>query len=457
MEKPDNQQKINDLNKPVTQPEPKKQLENGSDKKKANGVGFSRDGIPSVAAQKKSNGIQKGAAILIFGGGILLMMLFGWAALVKSDKTDATDKANVAKKQAAAAPDFQKPPEPVPAPVEALPPLGASASTPPTAPIIIEQPQQQPQPQPITTVAPPAKEPVMVTPKTLQMEEAPQPMMAAPVEMEMPPTPEEIRMRSPLMIGSKAGGLGGNNRSGGEWNGDLSEGTPRPNNDGQGGTNSGGNGQTPLSSNFNATATPSHSARKLGNRNMLLSKGTIITCNMATRLETQIAGQTACVIPNNIYSDNGNVLLLERGSVVEGEYQRVAEMGKSRIFVLWTRVRTPNGVTVNLDSAASDQLGGAGMNGYVNNHWFKRFGNALMFSLIQDGIATGFQRLEKSETAQTVVYENSEEATDELVKEIIKSTSNIPPTIYKNQGDKVGIYISRDLDFGTVYKLRPLY
>lgn len=450
MEKPDNQQKINDLNKPVSPPEIPKQPEN---KKNGSGVGFSRDGIPSVAAQKKSNGMQKGAAILIFGGGIFLMMLFGWAALVRSDKTDATDKANVAKKQAATAPDFQKPPEPA-APAEALPPLGASVpSTPPMAPVIIEQPQQQP----VTTVAPPVQEPVMVTAPPVQEQ---QPVItAAPIEMEAPPTPEEIRMRSPLMIGSKAGGLGGN-RSSGEWNGDLSEGTPRTNNnnDGQGGgTNSGGNGQTPLSSNFNATATPSHSARKLGNRNMLLSKGTIITCNMATRLETQIAGQTACVIPNNIYSDNGNVLLLERGSVVEGEYQRVAEMGKSRIFVLWTRVRTPNGVTVNLDSAASDQLGGAGMNGYVNNHWFKRFGNALMFSLIQDGIATGFQRLEKSETAQTVVYENSEEATDELVKEIIKSTSNIPPTIYKNQGDKVGIYISRDLDFGTVYKLRPLY
>lgn len=455
MEKPDNQQKINDLNKPVSQPEPKKQPEN---KKNGNGGVFSRDGIPSVAAQKKSNGVQKGAAILIFGGGIFLMMLFGWAALVRSDKTDATDKANVAKKQAATAPDFKKPPEPA-APPEALPPLGASvASAPPTVPVIIEQPQ----PQPVTTVAPPVQEPVMVTAPPAP---EPQPVMtAAPVEIEeAPPTPEEIRMRSPLMIGSKIGSGSqalSSSHSGGEWNGDLSEGTPNASNGGnggQGGTGSGGNGQTALSSNFNATATPAHSARKLGNRNMLLSKGTIITCNMATRLETQIAGQTACVIPNNIYSDNGNVLLLERGSVVEGEYQRVAEMGKSRIFVLWTRVRTPNGVTVNLDSAASDQLGGAGMNGYVNNHWFKRFGNALMFSLIQDGIATGFQRLEKSKTAETVVYENSEEATDELVKEIIKSTSNIPPTIYKNQGDKVGIYISRDLDFGTVYKLRPLY
>lgn len=437
MEKPDNQQKNNELNQPVQQPTPKKQSD-----KKGNGGAFKLDGIPSVATQKQSNGMQKGAAILVFGGGIILMMLLGFAAVIKSDKKEATDKANAAKKQAATAPNF-KLPDPPP---EALPPLGASAvSQPVEAPVIIEQ-----------SASP---SPVVAAPPPVQAEPAQPVIVEAPKDL--PPTPDEIRMRSPLMVGggamSQPVSLGGSSQvPTGEWNGDLSEGENIAEN-GMSNNDNRKQGQTPLSGQFNATATPPQSARKLGNRNMLLSKGTIITCNMATRLETQIAGQTACIIPNNIYSDNGNVLLLERGSLVEGEYQRVADMGKSRIFVLWTRVRTPNGVTVHLNSAASDQLGGAGMDGYVKHHWFKRFGNALMFSLIQDGIATGLQRLEKSETAQTIVYENSQEATDELVKEIIKSTSNIPPTIYKNQGDKVGIYISRDLDFGTVYKLRPLY
>ena len=205
MEKPDNQQKNNELNQPVQQPTPKKQSD-----KKGNGGAFKLDGIPSVATQKQSNGMQKGAAILVFGGGIILMMLLGFAAVIKSDKKEATDKANAAKKQAATAPNF-KLPDP---PLEALPPLGASAvSQPVEAPVIIEQSAPTP--------------PVVAAPPPVQAEPAQPVIVEAPKDL--PPTPDEIRMRSPLMVGggamSQPVSLGGSSQvPTGEWNGDLSEG-----------------------------------------------------------------------------------------------------------------------------------------------------------------------------------------------------------------------------------------
>lgn len=382
-------------------------------------LGFNpKEQMPQVANQSRSNGTRKGIIALFLLGCILFVGFLGFRSAISNSNEEAETAAAAVKKQQPNVPEFSIPAETASEPAAPADAMASSASQPVTLPPVLE-------PQPVG--------------------------IEQPVEAQKPVNPDEIRLSSPLMVGQNSEGSGtlsniGTTTNGGSQDSDNNSLLSR-------GTGS-GNGQTELSSSFNATATPSGQASRLKNRNMLLAKGTVLTCNMATRLETQIAGQSACVIPNDIYSVNGNVVLLERGTVVEGEYQRVAEVGRTRIFVLWTRARTPKGVTVNLDSAASDRLGGAGMDGYVNNHWFKRFGNALMFSLIQDGISTGFQRLEKSQTAETVVYENSEDATDKIVEEIIKSTANIPPTIYRNQGDKVGIYISRDLDFSSVYRLQ---
>ncbi|HFC7422683.1 TPA: type IV secretion system protein VirB10 [Neisseria meningitidis] len=390
------------------------------------GLGFNpQEQMPQVANQGRSNNsTKKGLATLFFFGAVLFMGFLGYRSLVSNSTEKAEEEANAIKRAPTTVPAFTKTEEEAPAP-----PPDAMASM-ASMPAVAAASEPMPMPMPMPAENPP----VMVD------------------EGERKPTPHEIRLRSPLMVGSNASNLGssGNGSPMNIPNQESSEDTGL-----LGASRSSNNGnQTALSNNFTATATPSTSAGLLKNRDMLLAKGTIVTCNMATKLETQIAGQTACVIPNNIYSENGNVVLLDRGTVVEGEYQKVAEVGRTRIFVLWTRARTPNGVVINLDSAASDKLGGAGMDGYVNNHWFKRFGNAIMFSLIQDGVSTGFNRLEKSQTAQTVIYENSQDATNKIVEEIIKSTANLPPTIYRNQGDKVGIYISRDLDFSSVYQLK---
>ena len=61
-----------------------------------------------------------------------------------------------------------------------------------------------------------------------------------------------------------------------------------------------------------------------------------------------------------------DVLLVERGSHMDGEY-RIASVrpGTVRIPVLWTRIRTPNAVTVDIESPGTGPLGESGVDGYV--------------------------------------------------------------------------------------------
>ena len=37
----------------------------------------------------------------------------------------------------------------------------------------------------------------------------------------------------------------------------------------------------------------------------------------------------------------------------------------------------------------------------------------------------------------------------------METTINIPPLLYQNQGGVVGVYVARDLDFSSVYELKP--
>ena len=200
--------------------------------------------------------------------------------------------------------------------------------------------------------------------------------------------------------------------------------------------------------------TPATKAKLMGDRTLLLPKGTYIDCVLETKLDTTVPGMTSCVIPRNIYSANGKVLLVERGSKAIGEYKGAVENGLNRIFVLWTQIQTPNGVKVALDSPGTDSLGGSGLSGDVDFHWWARFGNALLFSLIQDGF--DFAISKSTEGSDGVnYYQNSEDGMSDIIQEAMRQSGNIPPTLTKNQGERIGIFVARDIDFSNVYGLKP--
>ena len=205
-----------------------------------------------------------------------------------------------------------------------------------------------------------------------------------------------------------------------------------------------------LASKLTATKTNKALAGVLYNRDYLLAKGAYIDCVLNTSLNSTVAGMTKCTLTRNIYSDNGTTLLLERGSEVTGEYRANIAQGQSRLFVLWDRIKTPHGIVIDLASPATDSLGAGGVDGYVETHFWQRFGGAMMLSLVDDFAA--YVATRGSENA--INLENSSDTAQNMAAEALKHTINIPPTFYKNQGERVGIVVARDLDFSTVYQLK---
>ncbi|MBL8388624.1 MAG: type IV secretion system protein VirB10 [Hydrogenophaga sp.] len=205
------------------------------------------------------------------------------------------------------------------------------------------------------------------------------------------------------------------------------------------------------------SATPRVKASTLGDRSLTLPKGTAFNCALKTRVISATSGLVGCQVQRDVYSDNGRVLLIERGSHMDGEY-RIASVrpGTVRIPVLWTRIRTPNGVTVDIDSPGTGQLGESGIDGHVDNRWGDRIGAAMLLSLIDDSVKLVIQNQMQAREADTVVLPSTTENTSKLAEKVLDSTINIPPLIYQNQGGIVGIYVARDVDFSSVYALQPV-
>jgi type IV secretion system protein VirB10 len=201
-------------------------------------------------------------------------------------------------------------------------------------------------------------------------------------------------------------------------------------------------------------ATPLEGVRaaRLPSRNLLVTQGTSIPCVLETAMSSDVAGFVSCVVLRDVMSDSGNVVLMEKGTQIVGEYRGNVRRGSKRMFVLWTRAKTPTGVIVALASPATDALGRAGFDGDIDTHFWERFGAALLLSIVSDASAYGRQQLQNGD----IQINNTTGATNTAAGIAVERSIDIPPTLNKNQGELVNIFVARDLDFSSVYQLRRI-
>jgi type IV secretion system protein VirB10 len=205
-----------------------------------------------------------------------------------------------------------------------------------------------------------------------------------------------------------------------------------------------------LASLLRSDATPVAQPHYLPVQRFLLAKGTFIDCTLETAIDSTLPGMTACVTATDTFGADGKVVLLERGTKLIGETRGQVQQGAARVFVVWTEARTPSGIIVPLDSPGTDELGRAGLSGQVDHHFWDRFGAAILISTLDGAVQAAVQS--SSRNSGTVIY--SPAASEGIVTDILKGTVNIPPTVTKRNGDRIQVFVARDLDFSSVYELR---
>ena len=191
-------------------------------------------------------------------------------------------------------------------------------------------------------------------------------------------------------------------------------------------------------------------AQQLQNLHRLVPQGAIVGAVMETALNSDLPGYARALVTKDVLSFDGSAVLIPAGSRVIGEYNSGVAQGASRIFIVWSRLVRPDGVSISLGSPAVDELGRGGLGGKVNRHFLQRFGGAILLSVLTGGISAAAASIGGG---STIVVNSTNEATS-LITQAARGT-DIPPTIKTRQGALVRIFVARDLDFTAVGPVRP--
>jgi type IV secretion system protein VirB10 len=179
----------------------------------------------------------------------------------------------------------------------------------------------------------------------------------------------------------------------------------------------------------------------------------IVQCTLINAIDSTVPGPVWCVTENDLMSPD-NVILMERGTQIFGDYKQGPQQGAERIMVMSGWARTPNNIVVPLEGPMADGLGRAGIAGQVDNHYPERFGGAVLLALA----GSAFQALanlgQSGNGNQSFNFSTG--PVQNMASDALRATINIPPTLTANQGATVALYIRYPIDFSDVYKLKAI-
>ena len=249
-----------------------------------------------------------------------------------------------------------------------------------------------------------------------------------------------------------------------------------------------------FSAEYNDKHTNLHPYVKVGMQSeYTLMEGEIIDGIMISGINSDLPGLITAHVSKNVYdSVTGKILLIPAGTELVGRYSSQITYGQNRVAQGWTRMKYPDGSSVNLGNmAGSDQMGYSGLHDQVDNHYLQLFGGIALVSFFQaipaiinptessssqstkmvtttEQVVAGEDEngnpiivtLEKTEPVTTTSSSSSGGSTDDFQGkfqesysdlmsdagvELFKKQLNVQPTLKIRNGEKFKIIVNRDM------------
>jgi type IV secretion system protein VirB10 len=183
-------------------------------------------------------------------------------------------------------------------------------------------------------------------------------------------------------------------------------------------------------------------------KEFVVFEGTVLETVLVTRLNGDFSGPVICMLTNNIYSHDGQRVLIPAGTKVLGEAKRVEGFGQTRLAVAFHRLIMPDGYSVDLDQFHGlNQIGETGLKDQVNHHYRQIFGASIAVGAI-GGLAqvgSNTSSLGLPQTPTDAYREGVAVSLAQSSTHILDRFLNLLPTITIREGHRVKVYLTEDL------------
>ena len=185
-------------------------------------------------------------------------------------------------------------------------------------------------------------------------------------------------------------------------------------------------------------------ATRLHDLGHIIAQGTVIPAVLETAINSDLPGSSRAIVSRDVRSFDGSQVLIPRGSTLIGQYRNGVAYGQHRAFVIWSRILTPDGISIDIGSPGTDPLGRGGLSGETDTHFFQRFGSSILLSVLSAGVAAVARG-----GSDTAIIIGSPLQAQALASQT-SPKNDIPVTVKVMQGTPTSVFLTRDLDFSDV-------
>ena len=189
-----------------------------------------------------------------------------------------------------------------------------------------------------------------------------------------------------------------------------------------------------------------------------IRKGTVFPCTPAQPIASDLPGPVRCTADDNVWSMDGTTVLLPKGTQINGTIEKGLGTGEDRLFIIWTDALTPapDLLAIPLEAPAADELGQSGAPGDVDTHLWQRIKAALLLSLV-DIAGNAASAAATTGSRNTVLNLGPIGGnTSSLGQMAFGHDLNIPPTLYRAQGQPLTVYVPSYIDLVHFYQDVPV-